>query len=222
MENISQHLFLYCERGLNSAFWAEPVNALSNFAFIFAAIIAYSKFCRGNNSNWELKTLVILTAIVGIGSFIFHTIATKTAILADIIPIVIFIHFSVYAIFHQALRLKSWQAALCAISFLGFNVAILQIFGRTLFNGSIQYLPTLAFLIIVSAAISLKKLPGERQFELSSFVFSVSIFCRSFDQAFCHTFPLGLHFMWHILNAVTMYYVMKGLIYNLRSSAAHS
>ena len=78
----------YCER-TGPAFWAEPVNALTNAAFLIAAAL----LCRRADVRGDppALALAILTGIVGIGSFLFHTLAVHWSMLADVIPIALFI-----------------------------------------------------------------------------------------------------------------------------------
>ena len=81
---------IYCER-LDPGFWAEPLNAASNIAFIVAALIGAAMLVRRGNRDVDLWLLVALTAAVGVGSFLFHTFATVWAGLADTIPIWVFV-----------------------------------------------------------------------------------------------------------------------------------
>ncbi|MEE8297041.1 MAG: hypothetical protein V3R26_04335, partial [Hyphomicrobium sp.] len=70
-----QKIYRYCERGHDPAFWAEPFNAISNGAFLFAALfaaIAYLRLPREERDFVEAG-LIVLVTIVGIGSFLFHT-----------------------------------------------------------------------------------------------------------------------------------------------------
>ncbi len=205
IDNSGQPIDLYCER-LTAAFWAEPVNALTNFAFILAAILAYGLLRDKNPKPASLKILTLLAAIVGIGSFIFHTTATKGAMMFDVIPIVIFIHYALFLIYTRIFGLKWWLGIIGVIAFLTFNTLFLSALGRTLFNGSIQYVPT--FLLLLVVAIFCRK----KEFYIAAFTFLIALTCRSIDNQICPTFPLGTHFIWHILNAVVMYYVMKALI----------
>lgn len=81
---------LYCER-TGPEFWSEPVNALSNVAFIVAAaLIGRHARARGEVAPdaWLLAALV---ALVGAGSFLFHTLATVWAGWLDVIFILAFI-----------------------------------------------------------------------------------------------------------------------------------
>ena len=96
----SEKIFSYCERGGNPAFWAEPFNAISNGAFLIAsllALIAWARMPAARRGLAELG-LILTVAIIGIGSFLFHTIATRWSAIADIAPIGAFmLIFAVYA-----------------------------------------------------------------------------------------------------------------------------
>ena len=81
---------LYCERTVAS-FWAEPVNAITNVAFLIAAAVAFVQWRRAGARDVPVLLLIMITAVVGVGSFIFHTVATQGAELFDTVPIAEFI-----------------------------------------------------------------------------------------------------------------------------------
>ena len=67
----SDQVFRYCERGADPGFWAEPVNALSNAAFLLAAIAAVVVMARqpgGGKGRWPEQVLIALVFVIGIGS----------------------------------------------------------------------------------------------------------------------------------------------------------
>src|SRR5258708_14203748 len=86
---------LYCER-TDASFWAEPANALTNAAFLIAAAAAFwlwrSQSESHRSRDWPALALIVVVVAVGIGSFVFHTLATRGAVLADVIPIAVFIY----------------------------------------------------------------------------------------------------------------------------------
>src|SRR6056297_1606654 len=84
----------YCER-LGPGYWAEPVNALTNLAFLLAALaMAWRLRGTGLPLAWAM---VVLLALVGLGSFLFHTHAQGWAALADTGAILAFILLYLYA-----------------------------------------------------------------------------------------------------------------------------
>ena len=46
--------------------------------------------------------------------------------------------------------------------------------------------------------------PVGRTVLLAGLVFTVSLGCRMADQPLCAIWPIGTHFLWHVLNAVTL------------------
>src|SRR5262245_44473972 len=112
---------LYCER-VTPLFWAEPVNALSNIGFLIAAFAAFRLWRREGEGDLPILILIVVVAAVGLGSFAFHTLATRGAMLLDVVPIGIFI----YGYFLLALRrflLLSWPAALTGlVAFIALSI----------------------------------------------------------------------------------------------------
>ena len=80
---------LYCER-LDSSFWAEPINALTNLVFIIAAWTIWKHGHRLGKLSNPIWVLIGLMVSIGIGSFLFHTYPTDLTKLLDILPILLF------------------------------------------------------------------------------------------------------------------------------------
>ncbi|RVB41600.1 ceramidase domain-containing protein, partial [Mesorhizobium sp. M7A.F.Ca.CA.001.06.1.1] len=76
---------LYCER-TGPEFWSEPVNALTNFAFIAAGLWGVREVRRLGTGAFA-EVLAWWVVAIGIGSTIFHTFATKGTVWADVLPI---------------------------------------------------------------------------------------------------------------------------------------
>ena len=81
----------YCER-VDAAFWSEPINAVTNAAFLIAAIWAW----RRPDLPVMGRVLTVILALIGIGSFLFHTFAQTWAGFADVLPILLFILVYIY------------------------------------------------------------------------------------------------------------------------------
>src|SRR5262245_30433974 len=92
MDYWGAKIYNYCERGQESGFWAEPLNAISNAAFIIAALIATLAFFSQARERRGLAEagLILLVYVIGTGSFLFHTYATRWASIADTAPIGLF------------------------------------------------------------------------------------------------------------------------------------
>lgn len=219
-------IFAYCERGLSPAFWAEPLNAVSNGAFIIAAVAALMLWQRHRHdlaglparSTTELL-LVLLVAVIGTGSFLFHTFATRWAMLADVIPISVFM----VAYLGYALRRfvgLGWPATLTALGvfFLTIQAAeSIDCDGRCL-NGSVGYLPALAALVLIGLWLGWAGHPAARWVLAGAALFAVSLVFRTLDRTICpHTAlfagrVLGTHFVWHVCNATLLYLLLSAAI----------
>lgn len=223
----------YCER-VGPGFWAEPVNALSNAAFLVAAASALVLWRRAGGTDRPALALIAVVAVVGLGSFLFHTFANKWSLFADVLPIMVF----VYGYFALALRryfhLGAVRAALVVGAFMAFNVAFVRIWkavlgagGADLTNGSVGYFPpALAMLgvggVLVLRGLSAVESPARetlaaeegagRALLLAAAFFAVSLLFRSVDHAVCSWWPLGTHFAWHALNALVLFILVRTAI----------
>ena len=80
----------YCER-IGPGFWAEPVNAVTNLAFV---IVAFWLWRRAHGVE-RILCAVLLT--IGVGSWLFHTYAVVWAGIADSLSILVFILVYIFA-----------------------------------------------------------------------------------------------------------------------------
>ncbi len=210
--SLHEHIDIYCER-TGPEFWSEPVNAVTNLSFVIAAYLAYRLWKRTPQPrNAAVLALIVVGALVGIGSFLFHTVATKLAMLADIFPIIIFIHLGFGLILHRIFGFGRINAVLGVLAFVGFNYAVRGVIPFSFMNGSAQYLPALVMLAIVAGIMAVRKISQAKNFAIAAAVFLLSVFFRSTDMESCATFPIGTHFMWHVLNGIVIYYVLRGII----------
>lgn len=200
----------YCERQ-SSAFWAEPANALSNFAFVISAAAAFLLWRRRSAADYPALALIIVTASVGVGSFVFHTVATRGAMLLDVVPIAIFI----YGYFLLALR-RFFALPMVPATAITLAFVALSSFATSVdaLNGSVGYLPALAALIVFAALLWSRDKQREtaRTLGAAALLFAISLFFRTIDRAICPAFPLGAHLLWHMLNACVLWLLLRAAI----------
>ncbi|MGX5777299.1 ceramidase domain-containing protein [Methylorubrum zatmanii] len=197
----------YCER-TDAGFWAEPVNALTNAAFLLAAGLAVRR-ARGDGPVLALAAVVF---VVGLGSFLFHTLANRWSMLADVIPIAVFIYGYFALAMIRFFGLRPLVATAVTLAFAAFNLGLTPgldaLTGRSvagLTNGSIDYVPAILALLGVGLAL-LPRAPGAaRSVLVTAGIFLVSLTFRTVDVASCGSLPLGTHFLWHVLNAAVLY-----------------
>ena len=58
----------------------------------------------------------------------------------------------------------------------------------------------------------LKNNPIRKGMIIAGLVFTLSICMRILDFKVCHLVPHGTHFIWHILNSITIYFAVKSLV----------
>ena len=190
---------LYCER-LEPGLLAEPLNALTNGAFLVAAWWLQRLARRSGGSDRGVLALAALALAIGIGSGLFHTFATGWALAADVVPILLFQLLFLLLYLRRQVGLGTAPAAgLC----LAFLLACLA--GRSapaLLNGSLAYAPTLAVL----ALLGWHQRHTQRSGLLlgATGLFSLSLLLRSLDNALCPLWPIGTHLFWHLLNAAVL------------------
>lgn len=204
----------YCER-LDPSFWAEPLNALSNGAFIVAGLLLLAQW---RNSPFPSRTsllLIINILVIGVGSFLFHSIANRWSELADVLPITIFIHAYLLLALRHFLGAPWWLAIVATGTFLAVSpfagAALEPVAGSSAFYG-----PALLAIFAVGAAAYRTDPRTAKYLCLAGTIFAVSIIFRAADQPFCSALPLGTHMMWHIVNGLVLYMLVRLLMKKLQ------
>jgi hypothetical protein len=204
----------YCER-VSAAFWAEPVNALTNLAFIVAAIVGWRVLARQGDRDLGVLWLVLLVVAVGVGSFLFHTVATVWAAFADVLPITLFILSYLALTLRRGFGLPWWQALGVTVIFLpassGVEAGIEAALGDAL-GGSEGYLPALAALLVCGAWLRARGHPLGGPLLAGGGLFAVSLTFRTLDMPLCPVFPVGTHFLWHLLNGLLLGWLIVSLV----------
>ncbi|RIY02553.1 hypothetical protein D3218_04060 [Aureimonas flava] len=192
----------YCER-LGPGVWAEPANAITNLAFVLGAAVALAEWRRAPGRDGVSLAFVLLVAVIGLGSFLFHTLANGWTLLADVLPIAVFI----YGYFALALfRFLRLRPAAAIAGTIGFAVAgqVVERLAAPVLGSSASYLPALLALGGMGALLAGRGHGAGRPLLLAAAVFALSLTFRTLDVPLCPTFALGTHFLWHVLNAATL------------------
>jgi hypothetical protein len=169
---------------------------------------------EGKNDRFILL-LIGLAVLVGIGSTLFHTFATRWGLFADSIPIAIFVvTFLVFT-----LRRFLGQSVLATVFWIALFLAVAAILPRLLppgfLNNSGFYFPVLGALLILGIALRMK---GGRMrwvggaYLCAAALFALSLSFRIVDPSVCAQFPLGTHFLWHCLNGALIYLMLWTVI----------
>ncbi|SEA08848.1 hypothetical protein [Rubrimonas cliftonensis] len=197
---------IYCER-LGPGLLAEPLNAVTNAAFLVAAWLAWRAAKARGRLDWPMWTLIGLTAAIGVGSTLFHTFAQRWAGAADVIPILLFIvtyfGLSIWRFFGA----RAAEAVALAAGFLFFATGLRAAAGGALpdaLQPAVGYLPALVALGMCGALLLARRHRVGWRLLGATALFTASLTFRSLDMAVCEGFPTGTHFMWHILNGCVL------------------
>lgn len=221
----NEHVFIYCERGTDPAFWAEPFNALSNLAFILAAAAGLRDLLRQPVATRYLEQYLLVAGIfaIGIGSFLFHTHANRWSELADVVPIGLVMLGMLAVMLARFLRLPLvWRIAGIMAFVLATHIAMgLRCGGGECLNGSIGYVPALLGLTLIGLMLRWRGHPASPRLLTAAGVFLASLTLRTFDRAWCDALglpghALGTHFLWHTLNGLMLYLLLTAAIRHSR------
>lgn len=208
---LTDYVDAYCER-VDPGFWAEPLNATSNAAFAIAAVLLFARLPRAlQTSPGSIRLLPALLLLVGLGSFAFHTLATVWAGWLDTGFILAFACVFFYAFFRHVGG-ASWQwSAAAAVGFFWLSFGARAWLPDLGLNGSEAYSPMLLGLFAMTAWVQ-RDPRAFGSFLAASALFSLSVVLRTVDRAACDLFPLGTHFLWHLLNAAVLYILAAAMI----------
>lgn len=201
---------IYCER-MDGTLWAEPLNAVSNCAFLIAALMM-EKLIKGSNAP-DFWFFAFATAAIGVGSFLFHTFATPWAMALDVVPILVY-QVGFLALYgRRIMALSTPRLAMLVLGFLAFGHTMNSLPNDWL-NGSLGYVPALVFLFGYAVYhFQTRKVEPAILFWAAG-IFAISLAFRSVDQALCGILPFGVHYIWHVLNAVVLYLTARAYILN--------
>lgn len=211
--NWSEQVIIYCER-LDASFWSEPLNAISNAAFIIAAYFCLAQARKTGRTDALTMLLIVILFAIGVGSFLFHTLANRWSGLADTLPIVLFILVYLFGATLRYFRAPWWLAALAPVAFIGFAFGFARFWMTFLpsLNGSQGYFPVLIALIFYGVLLARRGHPAATGLIAAAALFSLSLTFRSIDQATCGALPFGTHFLWHIFNGILLGVVLMAFV----------
>lgn len=189
----------YCER-TDLSYWSEPVNAITNLAFIIAAVILW----RRSAGVPVARVLTSILFAIGIGSYLFHTHATLWAMTADVVPIAAFILVYLFAVNRDVVGLKPWVALLATTGFFPYAAAVVWVTQQLPFFNISNFYWTVPLLLCIYAVPLRHRRGIASGFVIGAAILALSISLRSVDEMLCETLPLGTHFLWHVLNGVML------------------
>lgn len=194
---------IYCER-IDATYWSEPLNALSNATFLIAAFLCWRMLQGAQDFGARLLTANL--ALIGIGSYLFHTHANQWSLTADVVPIQAFILIYLYFASTRLLGLPWWGGVATIVGFFPFafgaGTLIASAFGPL--NGSVGYIPVAILIALYGLILLRRDAKTGRGLLIGAGLLSLSLFFRTIDEAICEALPIGVHYFWHILNGIML------------------
>lgn len=202
----------YCER-VGFSLLAEPINALSNLAFLVAAWAAWRLAERRSALTTPVKILIALAGSTAIGSMLWHTFATSWALYLDVIPIGGFMIGFLWIYVREVMGKSAGFAALCEGAFFLSAVAV-QPIGDDI-HGAPSYLPGLLVVLVLGLYHLFENKPERFTLLAGAGTYFAALFFRTIDNELCHYMTIGTHWIWHSLIALVTYLAMRSLILSL-------
>ena len=198
---------IYCER-LDASFWSEPINAITNLAFIIAGWLIWC--IRSPRSG----LMAILLILIGLGSFSFHTFANRLTGLLDVLAIALYLVSFAYLIPKQWSWDSRWTQIGSVITL--FILIVLCQFATNYMKSALPWMPPGIYVgawsaLFLYAALTQNFNPiAARYLWLAVLVFPFSLLSRQLDMPLCES-GFSTHWLWHVLNGVTLYLTSYGL-----------
>ena len=199
----------YCERTTLEAF-GEPINTLSNIAFILCGLMLI--FIK----KMKLNPLPYAVIFIGISSFLFHYIPTKLFSILDIFSIILFVIIYNILLTRNILKYSMSYSILSSFLLLLITYFIGILLFKTIVGSSSFYLGLLLYMLLILFLI--RKIENLKYFLLAIILFALSIFFRSIDTFLCNYIFFGTHFIWHIINSLVLYYLIMYIQLTNRAS----
>ena len=201
----------YCER-TDASYWSEPLNAVSNMAFLIAAWLVWRVASRAGDRGGQALALIL--AAIGVGSWLFHTHAQVWAMVADVVPIQVFILVYLALATMRLFGAPWWGGIAAAAAFVPASALAAGGIGAVVgpLNGSTGYLPVPILIGLYALALRRRAPEAARGLAIGAGMLAVSLFFRTIDAAVCPAFPFGTHFLWHLLNAAMLGWMIRVLV----------
>ena len=209
---------LYCERSA-IGFWAEPVNALSNLSFLCAGLALLVLLRRrggvagGPTVSAAAMLLTALVFAIGVASFLFHTFSTRLTMLADVGSIFV---YELAFVGLYARRVAGFSRAAVGWLLLVFSLLSLAFVAlpREWLNGSLGYVPALLFIAAFAVQHRAQRRREPLILHLAGVVLLLALLFRTLDAPLCPYWPIGTHFLWHLLDGLLLYLTTRAYVLN--------
>lgn len=210
---LVEPIIQYCERK-DSSFFAEPLGLFSNLGFFVAAagIFLLGRVTADERVRRHLYVLAFEAGAVGVGSGLYHAVPNILSMIADVIPILLFLatFASFYFMILRSEEGSCWKRAVFTLMILICSGLLAVRTGFAEFLAGGEYYIGLAPAFLFLAVRDRQRLRARALF-LGSLAFAFALVARSVDEQLCPFFPYGTHFLWHLFNSALVYILAYAL-----------
>jgi hypothetical protein len=213
-DNVLTYLDSYCERAGEAGAWGEPINLITNFFFIMAAIAVGRALLRQSPSGKTLD-LWLLTATlfaIGVGSGLWHWRPSQATLLMDVIPITLFMNIYLLSALRRLFNLSWGGVVAWWLVYVGVTLVGQKTLPADMLHGTVMYLPTYATMLALAVGLVRKNAALGKAFWLITAVWTLSLIFRTIDLDICASLWVGTHFLWHTLNAWVLWRLLMLLV----------
>jgi hypothetical protein len=218
-------IWIICER-TDRGLWAEPVNLLTSLAVIAVALAAGAGWWKAERRDSAVAVLIVLVFLIGAGSALFHSFASRWALYADLIPIQIFVGVFFFVAMRRFFGLPLPAAALATIGFILVARLYIDWVPWSFMRGYGRLLPVAGRLFAIALTVRLRGMdaaavgglvgrPAREAGDLlvaASLAIGAAIVCGASDRIVCAWSPVGSHPLWHLLVAVALGLLLKATL----------
>ena len=195
-------MYYYCERTTDGIL-SEPLNSLTNLAFIIISFLIFKKF---REEKFSIIFSVLIFSI-GVSSFLFHSVPNRITGTMDMFFILIFILMYLFSINNFIFK----QSKITSLLFSLFAPLLYYYLGNilkqnvTFLGDSSFYIIILLHLYIIYFYTFFIDIQSRLYLLIANLMFTLSIFFRALDLYTCEFNLYGTHFVWHVLNSFVLF-----------------
>ena len=226
----------YCEESLGHL-TEQPANAVTTLAVMLVAVRGYAIWRRRGGLDRGTLFMVAFTFLIGLGALLFHMIPTPFTLVADVLPIMLFMLCAFMLILTRLLEQTPLQTVLHLAGFLTSSLMVtLMLTPQALGNGAWLVTPLIVLYILGGTLVLRARLAMHDNQHLvghsadrsdrkifpqlkmgyaliqCGLVLAVGLLVRAYDMRLCGDLPFGLHFVWHIIVSIAVMILLNACI----------
>lgn len=203
-------IFDYCEN-TSLLFIQQPYNALSSFGFLLVAYLLYRRFHSTDlYQQKNFRNLICLSAIIALGSFIWHTHLAIFTFALDVIPIFLFLILYQWAWYGRYTVLLNHQRAALIFVMLLVMGSFTQVYESYFLQRANAFIPVALWLLWTAQWVKKREPYLARCQIIAAILIIAAIVMRSIDVPVCELAKHGTHQFWHLLCAAGLYMSLHG------------